>query len=176
MTKTKIALATLIALSLGACAKTEAAKPVDAAKIAEAVKADAAQLVVDLNAKDIDKAVAHDAANVVAMFHGAPNANGVAEDKAGTTEGVAKDPAFHLAVSGETVDVAQAGDMAVWRSTYTATVTDPKTRKVGTETGNWVAVYKAQADGSWKIALNIVSDAPPAPPAAAPAAAAPEKK
>lgn len=175
MTKTKIAMASLIALSLAACAKTDAAKPAaDTAKIADAVKADADQLVADLNAKNLDKAVAHDAPKIMGMFHGQANVTSPAEDKA-ATKGATDDPAFHLAVADESVDVAQAGDMAIYHATYTATQTDPKTRKVGNETGNWVAVYKPQPDGSWKIAMNMIADTAPA--AAAPAApAAPAKK
>lgn len=178
MTRTKIAVATLFALSLAACAKTDAAKPaVDAGKISDAVKADADQLVADLNAKNLDKAVAHDAADIVGMFHGQPNITSPAEDKA-ATKGATDDPAFKLSVSNESVEVAKAGDLAIYKATYAATQTDPKTKKVGTENGNWVAVYKPQSDGSWKIAMNIVTDSAPAPAAAAaaPAAAAPAAK
>src|SRR6185369_4292982 len=99
MTKTKlatVALPILLAAGLTACAKPEAAKPaVDTAKIADTVRADIDALVSELNAKDIDKAVAHDAPNIVGMFHGTPNINSPAEDKALTTQQL-KDTAFHL--------------------------------------------------------------------------------
>jgi ketosteroid isomerase-like protein len=179
MTKTKIALASLLALSLCACAKSETAAPAaDAGKIADAVKADADQLAAQLNAKDLDKAVAHDAPDIVVMFHGAPNTKTADEDKA-VTKTILTDPAFHLTLSDATVDVAKAGDMAIYRSSYTVTQTDPKTKKVGTETGNMLAVYKPQADGSWKIAQQVISDTPAgatAAPAPAAAPAAPPAK
>lgn len=181
MTKIRLAAAVLpilLAAGLTGCAKPEAAKPaVDTAKIADAVKADAEASVAALNAKDVDKAVSHDAPNYVGIFHGAPNVNGPAEDAALTKQQVA-DPAFKLAVSNESVDVASAGDMAVFRASYSATLTDTKTKKVVTETGNWVVHYKVQPDGSWKMALGIVTDAPAAAAAATPAAtpAAPAKK
>jgi ketosteroid isomerase-like protein len=172
MTKSKIALATLLALSLSACAKTEAAKP-DTAKISDAVKADAEQLIAAVNARDVDKQVAHDGPTYVGMFHGTPNVNGAAADKAELAKG---GPPVKVTLSDESVDVAQAGDMAVYRSSYSADVTDPKTSKTTTETGNWVVVYKVQSDGSWKVALSVVSDTKPAPAAtAAPAAAAAKK-
>jgi len=178
MTKTKlatVALPILLAAGLTACAKPEAAKPaVDTAKIADTVRADIDALVSELNAKDIDKAVAHDAPNIVGMFHGTPNINSPAEDKALTSQQL-KDTAFHLETSNPSVDVAQAGDMAVYRSNYSATFTDVKTNKQVSEVGNWVAIYKPQPDGSWKVVLNMIADMAPA--AAAPAApAAPEKK
>ena len=172
--KTKLA-ALLLPLLIAACAKTDTAKPVDAAKIADAVKADADQLAAQLNAKDLDKAVAHDAPDIVVMFHGAPNTKSADEDRA-TTKAILTDPAFHLKLSDATVDVAKAGDMAVYRSSYTVTQTDAKTKKPMTETGNMLAVYKPQADGSWKIAQQVISDTAPAPaamPVAAPAKPAP---
>ena len=166
-----VALAVILAASLAACQKPEVAKPtVDTAKITDAVKAGAADLVASLNAHDAEKAVAHDAPQTIGMFHGAPNVNNPAEDLAMTKLQVA-DPAFHLAVADETVDVAQAGDMAIYKATYTAMLTDLKTKKVVSETGNWVLQFKVQGDGSWKVAMSVVSDTG-APPAATPAAAA----
>src|SRR5689334_12193238 len=170
--KTRLA-ALLLPLLITACAKTDTAKPVDAAKIADAVKADAEQLAAQLNAKDLDKAVAHDAPDIVVMFHGAPNTKSADEDRT-STKAILADPAFHLELTDATVDVAKSGDMAVYHATYAATQTDAKTKQPATEHGNMLAVYKLQADGSWKIAQQVISDtaAPPAAPAAAPAAAA----
>lgn len=174
MTTSKLAVAAAaaaLAASLSACAKPEAAKPaVDTAKVAEAVKADLTQMVGDFNAKDAAKAVAHDAPDYVGMFHGAPNVVGPEQDLAMTKMEMA-DPAMKLVVSDQVVDVAASGDMAVVRSTYAYTFTDPKTKGVGTQNGNWVVGYKTQADGAWKIAWAVVSDTAPAP-AAAPAAPA----
>ena len=153
-------------VSLAGCNAPAPAKPaVDTAKIADAVKADADALVTDFNARDAAKAVAHDAPGMVAMFHGAPNVVGVDADLANTKVQMA-DAALKLAVSNETVDVASSGDMAVYRSTYAYTFTDPKTKKPTTETGNWVIGYKQQAGGAWKITWNVVSDTPPATPEA----------
>ena len=154
------------AVSLAGCNAPAPAKPaVDTAKVADAVKADADQLVADFNVRDAAKAVAHDAPGTVAMFHGAPNVVGVDADLANTKVQMA-DPAMRLVVSDETVDVAASGDMAVYHSTYAYTFTDPKTKKATTENGNWLIGYKQQPDGSWKITWNIVSDTPPAAPAA----------
>lgn len=177
MTQSKlatVALSAILAASLAACAKTEPPKPaVDTAKISDAVKADADQMIADFNAHDAVKTVAHDAPQTVGMFHGAPNVNSPAEDLASTKQQVV-DAASHVTVSNETVDVAQAGDMAIYRANYAYTQTNPKTKKPGTEVGNWVVIYKPQSDGSWKIALSMIADTPPAAPApAAPAAAAP---
>ncbi len=159
-----IALSVVMAASLAACAKPEAAKSVDTGKIIEAVKADANQLIADFNAHDATKAVSHDAPQTLGMFHGAPNANNQAEDLAATKIQLA-DPAAKVSVTNDTVDVAQAGDMAVYRATYAFTMTDPKTKMPATENGNWLIIYKPQPDGSWKIAISMIADTPPAAPA-----------
>jgi ketosteroid isomerase-like protein len=56
------------------------------------------------------------------------------------------------------VEVAASGDLAVTRGTWKITVTDTKTKKVMTSGGNYVNVFKPQADGTWKIALDMVAD------------------
>jgi ketosteroid isomerase-like protein len=44
------------------------------------------------------------------------------------------------------------------------TMTNPKTKKVLTEKGRYVTVYKKQADGGWKAIVDIDSeDARPSP-------------
>lgn len=147
------------AVSLTACGKP--AEKVDTAKIGEAVKADVKQLVADFNAHDAVKAVSHDAPDVVAMFHGSPNVVGAEADLALTKQQLT-DPGAKVEVSGETVDVAASGEMAVYRATYSYTMTEPTTKKLVTEPGNWLLGYKLQPDGSWKIAWNVVSSTGPA--------------
>lgn len=50
--------------------------------------------------------------------------------------------------------------MAVYRSTYTFTVTDLKTKKTTTENGNYLAGWREQSNGSWKLEWSVVSDTP----------------
>jgi ketosteroid isomerase-like protein len=62
------------------------------------------------------------------------------------------------------VDVAKSGDLGYSQGAYTMTFTDPKTKKVLTERGKYVTVFKKQADGSWKAVADIDNeDAPPSP-------------
>lgn len=164
MTILKSSVAVILAAgALAACQKPAA--PADPAKAAEEVKADVTQMVAEFNAKDVDKAVAHDASDFVGFFHGAPNIIGPEADRALTKEQVAN--LVSLVISDQTVDVAKSADMAVHRATYAYTVNDPATGKQVTEHGNWLLGYKKE-NGAWKIAWNVVSDTPP--PAAAPAA------
>ena len=158
MYKSKIAFMVLGALAAGSLAANPA---VDTAKVASDVKADVHLLIKEFNARDVEKAVAHDAPDYVGMFHGSANVHGPAEDLKLTREQTS-DPAAHVAVSNETVDVAKSGDMAVYRATYAYTFTDPASKKPTTEHGNWLLGYKAQPDGSLKLAWSVVSDTGPA--------------
>ncbi|WP_421936576.1 YybH family protein [Phenylobacterium sp.] len=169
--KTAAIAASVLLAGLAGCAKPEtAAAPaaVDTAKVAETIKADVNQLVADFMSKDVDKAVSHDAPDYVGMFHGQPNVVGPAGD-AEITKLQMADPNADLKITIDAVDVAQAGDMAVARTTYAYTFSDPATKAAKTEHGNWVLGYKKQADGAYKVAWAVVSDTP-APAAEAPAA------
>ncbi|HWA61209.1 MAG TPA: hypothetical protein VG939_07530 [Caulobacteraceae bacterium] len=167
MTRTRlvfVAGAAIAAATVAACSKTPPAEPeVDTAKVVAAVKADVRQLVADFNAHDAPKAVSHDAPGMVGMFHGAPNVVGPDADLAQTKQQMA-DPLAKVEVSNETVDVADSGDLAVYRATYAFTTTDPHTKKPAVEHGNWLIGYSQQPGGAWKIIWNVVSDTPaPAP-------------
>ena len=147
---------------IAGCTPPPAAKSeVDTVKIAEAVKADVKDLVAGFNAHDAAKAVGHDAPDYAGMMHGSANVVGPAADMALTKMQVA-DKAANVEVSGETVDVAKSGEMAVYRATYAYTMTDPATKKIVVEPGNWLIGYKTQADGSWKAAWSVVSNTGPA--------------
>jgi ketosteroid isomerase-like protein len=172
MTRTHLggaAIAVLMAASLGACQKPEPAKPaVDTSKIADAVKADAAQRVADVNAHDPAKYASHFASDAVAMRSDRANAAGPAAIQADFAKTIAATPDLHVVLSDPTVDVAASGDLAVFKATSVATMTDPITHKSVTITRNSIAEYKPQADGSWKIVWSVLSDAAPpdtAPPA-----------
>lgn len=157
------------AIGVGAAALLAGcAQRVDNAKIADEIKADADQIVTGFNAHDAAKTVVFDAPDMVGMFHGLPNTIGPDQDLASTKQQLT-DPAAKLAVSNETVDVAASGDMAVLRARYDFTATDPKTKQPSTEHGNWIAGWRKQPDGGWKMAWSVISDVG-APPAATPAA------
>jgi ketosteroid isomerase-like protein len=152
---------------VGAAGSGFAAKStLDTRKISDAVKADAAQLVLDFNAHDAVRAAGHDAPDVIVMEGGAPNVTGAAADLAGFKKGFASDPTSKIACIDEAVDVAASGDMAIYRAIYDHSWTrtnTPVTRKV-----NFLAVYKPHADGSWKIQWYVLSGMEPAQPLAAP--------
>jgi uncharacterized protein (TIGR02246 family) len=73
------------------------------------------------------------------------------------------DPNFSINITDTKVEVSKAGDYGYSQGTYIQTMTDPKTKKVLTEKGKYVTVFKKQADGSWKAVADINNaDAPAA--------------
>ena len=150
----------VVAWTLGGCQVVQSPPAADPAKVTETVMADVHQLIADFSGHDAVAAVSHDAPEYVGMFHGMPNIVGPAADLEATKQQVA-DPSAKVEVSDESVDVAKAGDMAVYRSTYTYTYTNPATKLQDSEKGNWVIGYKKQPDGTMKIAWSVVSDTGP---------------
>jgi ketosteroid isomerase-like protein len=152
-----------VAAALASCDKNAAASTkVDKSAVTVAIKNDVRDLVSALNAKDVDKAVSHDGPNYVFMFHGAPNTVGADQDKT-TTKDVVADPLFWVTLGNESVDVADSGEMAVYRTSYQYRHTGAS-KKEAKELGNWVMGYKKQPDGAWKIEWSVISDTsePPA--------------
>ena len=50
--------------------------------------------------------------------------------------------------------------MAVYRATYNSNFSNTRRKKTTTETGNYVAGYRLQPDGSWKIEWAIYANTP----------------
>ena len=156
-----IAAPTVLFAPASAQTASHVAKVDPAAATAE-VKAIAQAHIAAFNARDAVAATAMQTPDYIGFFHGAPNTVGHAADLAVTKEQVA-DPAMKLVIANEHVDVAQAGDMATWRCTYRYTYTDPATKQVRVELGNYIIGFKRQPDGKMRATWSVVSDTPPTP-------------
>ena len=62
------------------------------------------------------------------------------------------DPNLKITVSNEKTEVASLGDMAYRRGSFKITMTNPQTKRAEQSEGTYLAVFRKQADGSWKIA------------------------
>jgi ketosteroid isomerase-like protein len=133
-----------------------AAASVDTAVIAETIKKDVAQLVAGLNAHDAVKTTAYDAANIVSIECGSPSTIGIEADREGFKTGFARDPHWRVSLIDETVDVASSGDLAVYRGTYNED--NGHAGVLMTHKTNFIAEFKRQGDGSWKIVWYSVSN------------------
>jgi uncharacterized protein (TIGR02246 family) len=154
----------VFALVLFGCAQAPPPAPPDTrAADEQAIRDSETAWVKEFAAKDTDKIVAHYADDGTVLLSNAPTMIGKEAIRAGMKEAVS-DPNFALDLQTVKVEVAKGGDVAYSQGTYAFKGTDAKTKKVVTEKGRYVEVYKKQPDGSWKIVEDINSPEAPAAP------------
>jgi ketosteroid isomerase-like protein len=123
--------------------------------IASQIKADVADIVAGINAKDIDRATKFDAPDLISMESMREPSFGAKADHDGLSMAFKYSPSWHLTMIDESVDVAKAGDMAIYRGTYaedSAREGVPFTHK-----GNYVAGFRRDPDGIWRIHWSIIA-------------------
>ena len=146
----------LLAFAALGTASSTAAVSVDTAVIAETIKTDVAQLVAGINAHDAVKTTAYDAPNVISMECGSPSTIGVEADRQGFKMGFAHDPLWRVSLIDETVDVASSGDLALYRGTYNED--NSRAGVLMTHKTNFIAEFKRQGDGPWRMVWYSVSN------------------
>ncbi|MGD0777587.1 MAG: SgcJ/EcaC family oxidoreductase [Candidatus Solibacter sp.] len=114
----------------------------------------------DMAAKDIDKIASYYAEDGCTLYPGAGIVCGRVAIKAAVAPYWA-DPNSSLTFQSTKAVASKGGDMVYSQGTYTATKTNPKTKKPMTDKGKYLTVYTKQADGSWKAAADTLnSDSP----------------
>jgi ketosteroid isomerase-like protein len=146
----------LLAFAAAGSVSSTAGPSVDTAAIAQTIKADVVQLVVGLNAHDAVKTTAYDAPNVISMECGSPSTVGIEADREGFKMGFAHDALWRVSLIDETVDVASSGDLAIYRGTYNED--NSRAGVLMTHKTNFIAEFKRQSDGSWRIVWYSVSN------------------
>ena len=129
---------------------------VDTAAVAGTIKADVAELVAGLNAHDAFKTTAYDAPDIISIECGSPSTIGIEADREGFKTGFAHDPMWKVSLIDETVEVASSGDLAVYRGTYHED--NSRAGVLLTHKTNFLAEFKRQSDGSWKMVWYSVSN------------------
>jgi ketosteroid isomerase-like protein len=158
-----------LASCLAACQPTGqsgASAAADPAKEEAAINAQIDAFNAAQKAKDADKVVATEVADVRGYGGGADTTS--RDDDLKNTKAAMTDPAYAFAVKAEHTEIAKSGDIAFQSGTWEAAGTNPATKKVEHASGHWVAGWRKDTDGAWKVAA--VSAAAPPTPAAAPAA------
>jgi uncharacterized protein (TIGR02246 family) len=157
------AVAGTLAFQLG-CARAEApAAPDTRVADEQAIREGEAAWVKDFAAKDVDKVSAHYADDGSSMIPDMTLMTGKDAIRAGLKEEFA-DPRSSLDFHPSKVEISKSGDLAYSQGKYSYVSTDPKSKKAVMEGGNYVEVYKKQADGSWKVVADIATrESPPAP-------------
>jgi uncharacterized protein (TIGR02246 family) len=158
-----MALVLLPAAGLLGCAqKAQSAQPaVNVAEVESAIRATDAQWLATVKTRDAEKAASFwsDDASIFP-----PNAAPVIGKQAirSYVAGAFASPAFSIDWKTDKVVVAASGEMAYSTGTDVFTFKTPD-NQLHSEHTNGVVVWKKQADGSWKAAIDIWNaDAPPA--------------
>ncbi len=146
----------ILLLFAAATTLSAATATVDTGAVARTIKGDVAQLVAGLNAHDAFKTTAYDAPDIVSMECGSPSTIGLEADREGFKAGFAHDPLWKVSLIDETVDVASSGDLAVYRGTYNED--NSRAGVLLTHKTNFIAEFKRQDDGAWKIVWYSISN------------------
>ena len=123
--------------------------------IASQIKADVAEIVAGINAKNIDKATKFDAPDLISMESMRAPSFGAKADREGLSMAFKYAPSWHLTLIDETVEVAKAEDIAIYRGTYAEeSMRDgvPYTHK-----GNYIAEFRRDPDGIWRVHWSIIA-------------------
>ena len=144
------------AISLALAWAAHASPVADKAAIAATTKGDVARIIAGINAHDATQATAFDAPDFISMEAGRPSSIGADADRTGLAMVFKAEPTWRLTVIDEAVDVADSGEMAVYR----CTADQEFTAEDGTamiEKMNYIASFRRNADGAWQVAWSMVA-------------------
>ena len=113
-----------------------------------------AAFVKDWGGKDAERIAAHFTDDGNLIVPNVPVMTGKDAIAKGMKDALA-DPNWSLALQAVQVEASRGGDLGYTRGTYVLTATDPGSKKVATEKGRFVAIFRKQADGSWKAVQDI---------------------
>jgi len=156
----------LLALLLSGCMRPETTAreaPDTRALDEKAIRENEAAWVKAFATKEPEKAAAFYADDAASMLPDTPLMTGKQAIIAGMKPELG-DPNFSLVFAPTKVEIAKSGDMAYSQGRFQYTTTDPKTRKRVGQAGNYVEVYKKQADGTWKVEEDIATEETPLEP------------
>ncbi len=169
MRASTLAVGLAASVALAACGPTPTAidGPTPTSKIFDTIKADEVHWNADWKSGDVDKVLSHFGDKAKLMLPGGEVIDGLPAIKAAVQKDL-DTPGFGLSISSDKILIAKSGDLAVARGDYTLTTTNAATQAADTQTGAYVTVYRAGADGQWKAQWDILTPGPA--PAAKPAA------
>lgn len=125
---------------------------------ADEIRKAALAVVAAYNAQDAHAAAAYDAPDYMGIYHGSPNTVGPAADEAAMKSQMAA-AKVDWKLGEDRVTLSRGGDLGVFEAPYTFLITNPD-KSITRETGNWIAIFRKQDDGSLKLWRSIASDTP----------------
>ncbi|MFZ0883955.1 MAG: DUF4440 domain-containing protein [Candidatus Acidiferrales bacterium] len=130
-----------------------AAQPADTRASDEAaIRAASAAWSKASAAKDIDKAVSFYGDGAVVMSPKAPAVHDSENIRKGWADILTPGPGLSWRTT--TVEVARSGELAYENGEYDFVTTD-KNGKTNDEKGKYLVIWKKQADGAWKVAVDM---------------------
>lgn len=145
-------LAGLVAFAVG-CQQPPPEQPDTRAADAAAIRSASGECAAAAAEKDLDKTMSFFADDALMMPSNAPLVSGKDAVRQ-EWEKMMATPGYALSWEPVQVEVARSGDFAFERGTYQFTQNDPKGNPV-TVVGKYLTVVKKQADGSWKVVIDI---------------------
>src|SRR5438874_12559982 len=140
------------ALTLGGCQKGASAG--DTAAVTTALKADEKKWNDQFKSKDMEGLVGHYADDAYFVAPGVPGANGSTEIRKAYADALA-DNYFSLSFASDRIDVAGSGDLAYARGHFSEKYQDPTSKKIVSDSGTYLTVFKKQQDGSMKAVEDV---------------------
>ena len=162
--KTKFALG--CCLSLLSFALICTALAADTKNIEQALRDLDGQWSAAAGAKDLEKTISFYSEDAIVLPANAPAAT-TKDAIRNTWKELLASPGLAISWKTTKVEVAKSGDVAYTTGTYELTMNDASGTPVN-DHGKYVEVWKKQADGKWKVAVDIWNSDLPVP-AAAPA-------
>lgn len=161
MGKASLLIVAAALASTGCKPAADSMPKVDTAAVEQAIRSKEAAWMEAYNKRDA-KALAGQYAEDAAVAN--PGV-AIATDSASRSAllgGVAADPALKVDFASDRIIVAASGELASSRGHYRMTYTDPGTKQLKTETGNYLTVYRKAADGSWQAVEDFITPGAPA--------------
>ena len=112
-------------------------------------------------AKDLEGTVSYYASDASMFQANAPIANGLEAIRKAWSQDLFATPGYALSWRTTKVEVSRGGDLGYASGTYEFTFNDAKGMPV-TYRGKYVEVWKKQADGAWKVVVDIYNSDLPA--------------
>jgi len=132
-----------------------ATTPKSQAAVASMIEADVGEIIAGINSRNIDEATKFDAPDLISMESMREPSIGAKADRDGLSMAFKYAPGWHLTMIDESVDIAKAGDMAIYRGTYAEDSMRggvPYTHK-----GNYIAGFRHDADGTWRVHWSVIA-------------------
>jgi ketosteroid isomerase-like protein len=123
--------------------------------IATKVEAQVAEMVAGINSKNADMATKYDAPDIIVMESFSPPAIGRDTDRSGYVDSFKRNLGWHITKIDETVDVANGGDLAVYRGTYDEDGTNNGV--LMTHRVNYLAGFRQDTDGVWRMHWAVIN-------------------